>query len=283
VIVQGFIHFRREEISFNWLVTLQIGQKSPAVLPYTKMNPVRFSTLKYMARSPAHYRQALIEPPKQTKAMRLGDALDALLFKTKEVRAFEGSSRRGKAWDKFVEDNPESVLLTTPEQEHALSMLASVQANSAAMDLLNGKCQQRMEWKLNGRDCAGTPDVVTPTRIVELKSTRSANPDWFPWDARKMGYHAQLCWYANGLNLPPTTELWIIAVESAPPYPVTLFKLTERAVLEGQKLWRLWFERLLVCEATDTWPAYTAAPVPFDTPDMEGLTLKIEGEDVEVE
>lgn len=215
--------------------------------------------------------------------MRLGDALDALLFKTKEVRTFEGSSRRGKAWDKFVEDNPESVLLTVPEQIDTLGMLASLQANSAAMDLLNGKCQQRIEWEINGRQCQGTPDVAGPNRIVELKSTRSANPDWFPWDARKMGYHAQLTWYGHGLNLPVTAEYWIIAVESSPPYPVTLFKLTERAVTEGEKLWRLWFERLLVCEATDTWPAYTAAPVPFDTPDVESLTLKIEGEEVEVE
>lgn len=43
------------------------------------MNPVRFSQLKWMSRSPAHYRYYLEQPFEPTKAMRLGTAVDALL------------------------------------------------------------------------------------------------------------------------------------------------------------------------------------------------------------
>lgn len=252
------------------------------------MKPIRFSNLRWMAKSPAHYNYALTHPPDETKAMRFGSALDALLFKTKQVLVFEGKSRNSKAWDTFAAERPEAVLLTTPQQEIVLGMLASVQANSQAMDLLNGgKQQQRIAWKIGDRDCAGTPDVWAPSRVVELKSTRNANPDWFQYDARKMGYHVQLAWYTFALQtlglVKAGAENWIVAVESSPPHPVTIFQLTERAQQEGAKLWRLWFERLLVCEQADSWPGYTAATVPLDTPDTDSLTLKVEGEDLEVE
>lgn len=154
------------------------------------------------------------------------------------------------------------------------------------MELLTGDRQQVTRWAMNGRSCQGTPDVFLRNRVVELKSTRSANPDWFQYDARKLAYHAQLAWYANGLvqagRIDPNPKLFIVAVESTAPYPVTIFELTPQAVEAGNKLWRLWFERLLVCEASNTWPAYTEAVVPFDVPDTGEFILKIEGEDVEV-
>jgi len=251
--------------------------------------PVRFSNLKWLAKSPAHYAWNLAHPMKQTKAMRYGDALDGLLFKTRDVLTLDGATRRSKAYDKFAEDHPEAVLLTAPQQDIVLGMLAAVQGNKEAMDLLSGlpgKMQKTIKWCFNDRECSGTPDVFDLVRVVELKSTRNANPDFFPWDARKMAYHAQLAWYTEGLSRSGHVEpqqRFIVAVESTAPYPVTIFKLTDRAFDEGTKLWRLWFERLLVCEQSDTWPGYCAATVPFDTPDMDHLVLKIEGENVEVE
>lgn len=250
------------------------------------MIPVRFSNLKFMSQSPAHYKHRLTAPPKETKALRYGDALDALLFGTKEVLTFDGASRRGKAFDKFEDDNPEAVLLVPSEQVEIAGMLAALQANKAAMELLNGERQRKIEWAMNGRQCQGTPDVYAKQRVVELKSGRSVNPDFFQYDSRKFGYHAQLSWYRNALSelglTEPYAHCYIVAVESSAPYPVTIFEATDRALLEGEKLWRLWFERLLVCEASDTWPEYTSAVVPLDVPDSEALTLTIEGEDVEV-
>jgi len=174
--------------------------------------------------------------------------------------------------------------------------LMALQSNSAAMELLAGKKQEKLTWFMNDRQCSGIPDVYLPAlkrwpdnssgRVVELKSARSVNPDYFPYDSRKFGYHVQLSWYRNALAtlglVEPNAGCFIVAVESSAPYPVTIFELTERALLEGEKLWRLWFERLLVCEASNTWPEYTQARVPLDVPDSESLTLTIEGEEVEV-
>jgi len=249
--------------------------------------PVRFSALKNMALSPAHYRWYADHPIKQTKPMLYGDALDSLLFGTKEVLTFDGASRRTKAWTIFADENPEAVLLLAPEREQVDGMLASLQANSEAMDWLRGTVQTKIEWEMNGRKCSGTPDAFTRNRVAELKSTRSANPDRFQNDGRHRAYHAQLAWYHNGLHelglVDKNADCAIVAVESSPPYPVTIFKLTGRAYDEGTKLWRLWFERLLVCEQSEKWPAYCESIVPFETPDTEGLTLKIDGEEMEIE
>lgn len=252
------------------------------------LKPVRFSSLKYMSRSPAHYLHALNNPPAQSKPMRLGSAVDALLFGTQKVAVSECATRRGKVWDSFVNENPGAVLLTPGENDVVVGMWRSVLKNEHAVRLLKGgTAQQRIEWSMAGRSCAGTPDVVGVAgySLVDLKTTRNSKPEFFQYDARKMAYHAQIEWYMNGLELSGhkrPKKAFIVAVENVAPYVVTIFELTERALLEGRKLWTVWFERLRVCEASGVWPGYCEAAVPLDTPDSEALTLQIEGEDVEV-
>jgi hypothetical protein len=61
-----------------------------------------------------------------------------------------------------------------------------------------------------------------------------------------------------------------------------VFRLTDNAIDLGERACRAWLERLLVCEDSDAWPAYTDAVVPFDIAEDDGFTLQIDGEDVEV-
>src|SRR5207253_10049167 len=140
----------------------------------------------------------------------------------------EGASRRGKAWDAFEEANPESVLLVASEREQIDGAWRALQSNSAAMELLAGKKQEKLTWFMNDRQCSGIPDVYLPAlkrwpdnssgRVVELKSARSVNPDYFPYDSRKFGYHVQLSWYRNALAtlglVEPNAGCFIVAVES---------------------------------------------------------------------
>lgn len=250
-------------------------------------DPVRFSNLKQMARSPAHYANTIAVPMVQSKAMLFGDALDAIIFGTKQVLTFDGASRRTKMWTAFAEENPTAIKLLPKERITVDGMVATLSAHKDAMELLRGVNQQTVLWSMNGRACRGTPDSYTLDRVVDLKSTRNSKPEAFAWDGRKMAYHAQVTFYRNGLaaNMlcAPDADCYLVAVENTPPFPVTVLKLTERAMLEGNKLWRLWFEQLLVCEASDSWPTYTQSVAEFDTPDTDALTLSIEGEDVEIE
>ena len=49
-----------------------------------------------------------------------------------------------------------------------------------------------------------------------------------------------------------------------PPSAASAAPLTDEARAAGEKSCRIWFERLLVCEASDHWPAYTDAIVSLD-------------------
>jgi hypothetical protein len=223
-----------------------------------------------------------------TKALRLGRAVDALLFGTCGVVGFDGA-RRGPEWKAFAEANAGAICLNKTEHDQVLGMSAELEKHPEALRLLGtGSRQKTLKWKLGSRDCEGTPDVFSKDNLVELKTCRTSDPRRFVWDARKFAWHAQLAWYREALvqsGLASPAFVYIVAVESKAPHPVTVFELTDRALDEGNRTWRLWFERLRASEESDAWPAYSQRIEPFDVPedDNGGFSLRIGGEDVEIE
>ena len=247
-------------------------------------SPVRWSTLREMRRSPAHYRHALTAPRVETPAMRLGTAVHALVFGTDSFDVWSGI-RRGKEWEAFKSDHDGVTIINQDELETASAIARSVTENPLARRMLFGDQERRIEWAEAGRDCAGTPDVIGDGFLTDLKTTTDASPERFPFQARKMAYHAQLSWYRNGYGRfagldVRDFDLFIVAVEVKPPYPVTAWLLSPSAVDMGERIWRSCFERLLVCEASDQWPGYSDAIQQLDA--IEDFQLSIDGEDVEL-
>ncbi len=252
----------------------------------TPLTPLRFSHLKAIARSPLHYQHALSCPLEDTKALRMGRAVDAILFGTCGVVDYNGQ-RRGKEWAAFAAANAGAICLNATEAAQVRGMAKALEQHSDAMFLLGGTRQKTIRWTLSGRACEGTPDSFQGIVLADLKACESSQPERFPWKGRRFAWHAQLCWYAEGLELSGhtrPTELYNVAVESKAPHPVTVFELTERAKDEGARTWRLWFERLRVCEESGVFPSYAAGRVPFDVPEVEGsFSLTIGGEEVEID
>jgi hypothetical protein len=243
-----------------------------------ELQPVRFSRLKLMGKSPAHY-QAGVDA--ETGSMRKGSALHSyLLGDADRVKVYEGKrDKRVKAYQAFLEEHPDAEILSPREAIDVEGMRASLHRHERAMQLLDGIREQRIEWSLGGRPCAGTPDVVHLRDggkvLVELKTGQSSAPDLFRWQSRKLAYHAQLAWYARGLEMAsiytpgPVTEQYIVAVESSAPYPVTVFRVTDALRSAGERQCRLWLEQLLVCERTGRWPGYVDADVELDEEERE--------------
>lgn len=248
--------------------------------------PVRFSRLKAMAQSPLHYQYGMQVERPDTVSLRLGRAVDSLIFGTMRVAGFDGD-RRGKEWKAFEEANAGAICLNRAESERVRGMVAALKRHADAMTLLDGTRQRTLQWSISGRDCQGTPDSFTDRYLTELKTDLTSHPERFIYRARRFAYNAQLAWYRNGLvqsGHACPAELFIVAVESTPPYPVTVFELTDRALDEGNRTWRLWFERLRASEESNAWPPYAEGIVPFDVPEEEsGFSLRIGGEDVEIE
>ncbi len=252
---------------------------SAAVLP-----PIRWSNLKHMGRSPAHFKYFIDHPVQETDAMRVGSRVHDLVLDggLHTFAVWEGKTRNGNAWDAFVAQHKGSTILTTAQEERAQTIAAAVKQDPLAeLALFAGVPEERRDWEIAGWSCCGTPDSVTPVGIVDLKITRNASPAMFPWHAQKMGWLGQLAWYDYGMFGGNASELTIIAVEDQPPHLVTVYKLSPDAAEMGHRTWRLYFERLKVCQESGVWPGYSDCVVPLN---VEGdFTLHIGNEEVTVE
>lgn len=229
--------------------------------------PVRFSRLRQFMLSAAHYRAALEEDGADTAALRRGRAVHQLVAGEEPI-VYDGV-RRGRDFEAVKSKHPGADILNVREYDEARAIADAIMGHATARALLvdDVERERTIEWSIGGRRCAGTPDAFNARRVVDLKTTRSSEPRRFVRDGTFRAYHSQVTWYADGIRaaeLGDPSELFVVAVEAAPPFPVTVFQLTPTAIDLGRRLYRLWFEQLLACEASDDWPAYAAGVVPFD-------------------
>ncbi len=244
------------------------------------VSEIHFSQLKKLALSPAHFKHALETPHEQTPAMRFGSLVHALVLGGKYV-VYDGE-RRGNAWQEFQASTLCKLIVTAKELERAKPVANAVKRDPVAAPLLAGATERAWKTRMFGRMCAGRIDVAGAFFNVDLKTTNTAEPERFSRACLKLAYPAQLAWYRDARRRlgERVDESFIIGVETSPPFPVVVFKLTERALEEGAKLNRLWLERLQCCEESGEWPGYAQSVLPLDVPDdIEGLI--IDGEEIE--
>ena len=242
---------------------------------------IRFSHLKLAGtKSPAHLR-ALLDGAEEdpTYAMERGSATHAILFGTSRVTSYPGAVRRGKEWEAFEKENADAIILTRNDHEKALRMADALRKHAGAMDILAGQLETTLRWTDCGIRRRCTPDAVVPgSHAAELKTCATADPARFTWQAIRYGYHAQLADQLAGIRtvgtLGTVTDAYIVAIEATEPHPITILKLTPRALEQGAKLARLWFERVATCLATEQWPPYAQDVVELNVPDDDELKIE---------
>lgn len=233
--------------------------------------PVRFSHLRAYGRSAAHGHHArTAADDEQTREMERGTAVHALLFGTRKVCGYPGPTRQGKKYDAFVAEHHDCEILTMAEYDKARWMADSVLASSVARPYLSGTTEKTILFRWNGLGCRATPDIRGADFLTELKTSSTSDPARFPWQALRMHYHAQMRMQQIACGSGAHGhECFIVCVESAPPFPVTVFRIDERALEAGEKLLVLWTERLKNCEQSGRFPPYVECVVPIDIPDEE--------------
>lgn len=236
--------------------------------------PLHFSVLKQIARSPAHAELALREPTERTTSMLLGTAVHAMLLGGAPISIFPGATRRGKEWDAFEAGHAGDIILNAREHGLAKQMAGAVHRSGPAMAALDGDYEVPREWEWCGRLCATRGiDVLAPSFITDLKTTRCSDPKWFRYECAKLAYAEQLCWYANAVE--GHRELRIVAVESAAPFNVTVLRMSDSTRLMAERRLRLWMEMFLACEESGEWPGYVQSEVDLDT--TEDTDLDFDG------
>jgi len=239
---------------------------------------IRFSTLRHFAQSPAHFAYWSGREMEPSAAMRIGTAVHAAVLGGAPVVRYDGT-RRGKAWDDFEASHPGATILTATEYDTAQACRNAIWYNGEAFKhcgLGIGINERLIEWDFNGVPFRSTPDRYygpsDAATLVELKTTRSAQPAKFLRDATSRHYHAQLGVYRAALASVGVTvaKALIVAVETVPPYNVTVLELTDRALDVGYRTACGWLEQYKVCEASGEWPGYVQGPVTFDIePEMD--------------
>ena len=236
------------------------------------MTPIRYSHLRAIARSPMHYRAAVEAPREQTPAMRMGTIVHGLVLGGGQTVVYDGE-RRGKAWADFASAHAGREIVTAAEVARAVPIVDAVMADPVAGPLLRAEGARReetMAWSMDGLPCQGTPDSFDPTTgiLLDLKTCADASPRKFSLHAWSYGYHAQLAWYAHALTLAGHTvrECLLVAVETSAPHGVTVHRLSPRALEEGTRAWRAWWEQLRICITADQWPGYAESICTLDVP-----------------
>lgn len=245
---------------------------------------VRFSRLKLFAKSAAHY---LEHPQGESAALEKGTAVHAVLLggreiiawtqKTKPTKKSKGGKqapRNGAEWEAFRAAHPRAVILLPREYEQINRQVAAVRADRKAMEALEGVKERTILFDMLGLECRSTPDTLAPTHFAELKTCRSSDPFRFGWQVKSLCYHGQMAFHAEAIRRAKLGDGkigYIVAVESTPPFPVTVFKMTESALEKGAKKIRFWMEQLKGCLASNQWPPYAQSIVDLDVPDEEIL------------
>lgn len=235
------------------------------LLPHQK--PVRFSRLKLMSKSPEIYRAQFEEEAADTAAKRFGRLVHATTLGGKIV-VYDGE-RRGNRWAEFKAANEGAEIALEHEIKDATRIAKAVHADPIVCKygLLDGEHEKEIAWMSEGRACGARLDVLGHDFVTDLKTTSSAEPGWFVRNGARMAYHAQLDWYRLGATLAmgrPIERAFIVAVEPKYPFAVTCFKLPQRTLDMARATWRTWWERLMVCEASDAWPGYALDLVEFE-------------------
>jgi len=236
--------------------------------------PVRCFHLKAMGRSPAHGHLSLSgeeDDGEESASISLGTTVHALIQGKTDLVVYPGAVRRGKEWEAFKAKNKGVRIVLQKERDMAMAMGEALLGNKDAARLLTASRVRREEtifFNHLGRDCRATPDIAARSWswFADLKTTRCADPDRFRFDARKLHYHVQIAMQRLALRSlgGKPKEAFIIAVESAAPWPVTVMEVDEDSMLAGEKQMHLWLERLIGCEAAGEWPGYVQTVVPLN-------------------
>lgn len=235
------------------------------------MRRVHWSTLKELAKSPAHYQFALERPWEETPSQRLGTAGHCRALESDDVFharfvLFDGD-RRTKEWKAFQADNVGRTILSREEWDAAHAMADAVRAHPLAAALLSdGEAEQSLQWTHRTHlgsesyevECGGRMDFVGSMGLVELKTSRAASPYEFPREVAKFDYHGQVAFYADGLLSlgKPVSAVWFVAVENDAPHGVAVYRVPDAVLDAGRERYFLLLDRLHLCERTNHWPAW---------------------------
>jgi hypothetical protein len=229
---------------------------------YFDIAAVNFSTLKYMKKSPLHYKHARDVGREDSTNLLKGRAVHTAVLEPDQFdqryAIYTGKTRRGKEWEKFELDHAGQEILKVVEREQAFAMRDAVLRHPAAKKIFaSGLAEQTLVWtdESTGLLCKAKADWLTSIVLADLKSTPDVDGRRFGAMAARMDYFVQLAWYLDAARRAGfgVSEAKIVAVEVAAPYDVAVFTLSDDDLLAGRETYRGWLGQVIECIERDEW------------------------------
>jgi hypothetical protein len=221
---------------------------------YSRHSAVNFSSLKWMAVSPLHYRYWLAHKLPDTPSMELGRAVHMAVLEPQRFMHFEDAPRKRT---RRISDAPTMWQVADIIAGHVAS-------NKEAASLLRyAETERSVLWEMDGIKCKARVDAIKHGRVIELKTTRSIVG--FRNAVRRYHYDAQLAWYCDAIGFDMAA---IIVAETQPPYDVATCEVPRAMLARGRETYRGWWSQLVQCMRTDSWPGVGEIRLDEDEIDM---------------
>jgi exodeoxyribonuclease VIII len=269
----------------------RIVPTEPGVYPglsfaeYYDIRAANHSTLEGFTRTPRHARERTIHPPESTPDLALGHGFHVFTLEPDRFMAEYAVApkcnrryKEGQAiWAKFEAENPGKVAVDEDEFRNYYAMRQSIMEHPTARELMGGGRgvnELTIVWRDShtGLLCKARIDRLGELGswpfIVDLKTTRDAAERPFSRDVAQYGYHRQLAWYREGLDVlrPGLRRCAIVAVEKTPPFCVAVHELDERAIEQGAREVRHHINTYWDCVRSGEWPGYPGGLSLIDLP-----------------
>ena len=233
------------------------------------------SALKELARSPAHYREWLAQPSRQTPAMAFGSAVHARVLEPAKFAAEyvvrppmpDGRTAAGKdaraAFEATVGDRTP---LDQDDADTIEAIRAALLRHPIAARLLtarDGVAEVTARWHdgPTGVKCRARVDLWIPSLAVavDLKTTTDASPKEFAKSVANYSYGIQQAHYVAGLEAcgARVEAFLFVAVERTRPYGVSVFQLDTEAVEHSRERRAGLLEVKAQYLHVDRWPSYS--------------------------
>lgn len=254
------------------------GVKDMSMAEYLAADGISQSSLKLLAKSPAHLKYAREHPEPSTPDQDMGTVLHKAVFEPDELKDFchvipmsyenekgerkpwHGGANICKAW--FAARQDGKIHIHQSDFSDVLLMRDSVHRHpAAAMALQTGKAEQSLfvEDPDTGLQLKCRTDWLSGNAVVDLKKCQDASPTGFARSVANFNYALQAAVNLHICKLLGLgKEKFIhVAIEDTPPYAVGVYELDQAALDVGYSQFRRLLARYLECVIVDQWPAYS--------------------------
>ncbi len=250
---------------------------------YDRLGRLNWSRLKVLGVSGAHFNHVMLQPFTDTDPMRLGRITALAVFEperfAEEVAVFPGKVRRGKEWEQFVDQFPDSEIVTEAMHDTAQDIARAVRADKDAMKYLSGgQGEQTVLSTYTVQPLQDLPgfsvqlksrlDFIGKEAIADLKTAVSVAPGAFGKTVMNLDYLAQGALYVDGVKAVTGREYpyVFVGVEKTAPFVVQIYEVEDWQLELGRQRYRGLLATYNLYRSEGRWPGYFDGPAKLVLP-----------------